>query len=223
MAAVANAWMPGAGRIHCTASGGLYRGGAPRAVWLTTEADPATHSARAIAERYEDKEPTAHLVWNPVTGETVQLLPATVPAIGRLGCDPDPAREGRICLVIEVVGHAEKPFTDRPLTGIDPILSWLDSWEVARTWPAGPPPPADQPPPQHTAATRLWALGGHFGHSQVPGSRAIGPGAISPDRLLGSYLPGAPGKTEDHHAPATAHAFLPSGTTTGSRPAMAHT
>nr|WP_221308361.1 hypothetical protein [Nocardiopsis mwathae] len=215
--------MPGAGRVHCTTSGGLFRGGAPRAVWLTAEADPATHSARTIADRYSDKEPSAHLVWNPVSGETVQLLPATVPALGRLACDPDPAREGRVCLVIEVIGQADDPFTDRPLTGIDPILAWLDSWEVARAWPAGPPPPVDKPPCRRNDSTRLWALGGHFGHSQVPGSQAIGPGAISPDRLLGTYLPRLLRGSGDGHTPAPVHTFAPGGNSTGPHPAMAHT
>ncbi|MDA0563250.1 hypothetical protein LG943_02735 [Streptomonospora sp. S1-112] len=180
-----DAWMPGAKRVPCSnARGGQLQGGAPRAVWTTTESDPAALSARAVAQRLNADGRSAHLVWNPLTGETVQLLPATAPAAGQLTAEgTDRACEGRVCLVIQVIGHTLAPFTDSPLRELDPILRWLDSWRVPRRWPAGP-PPANPGPAAERGDERLWARGGHFGHSQVPGATAAGPGAIAPQRLL---------------------------------------
>ncbi|MFC4560711.1 hypothetical protein ACFO4E_02450 [Nocardiopsis mangrovi] len=183
---MANAWMPGAGRVRSrTQGGGVYQGGAPRAVWLTTESDPFALSARSVAQRLDSDGHSAHLVWNPVTGETAQLLPATVPALGQLETrGTDRAREGRVCIVIRVIGHALSPFTDGPLTGLAPLLDWLDGWQVPRRWPGGA-PLAVPPPRAAGTGERAWARGGHFGHSQVPGGHGGGPGAISPERLLG--------------------------------------
>ncbi|TDQ49275.1 hypothetical protein [Actinorugispora endophytica] len=187
---MANAWMRGIGRVNGKTPGGRPQGGAPRAVWHMSESDPNNLSARSVAQRLDSDGRTSHLVWNPVTGDTVQLLPATAAAAGQLtpGLRTDRAREGRVCIVIQVVGYSLLPFTDGPLNGLDPILRWLDSWEIPRWWPAGPPAPF---PASHSpsGSERLWAQGGHFGHSQVPGSRADGPGAIDIGRLRGVPLP----------------------------------
>lgn len=191
---MANAWMRGIGRVNGRTSGGRCRAGAPRAVWYMSESDPNRLSARSVAQRLDSDGHSAHLVWNPVTGETVQLLPATASATGQLAphLRADRAREGRVCIVIQVIGYSLLPFTDGPLHGLGPILAWLESWEVPRRWPAGPPAPF---PASHTppASERLWARGGHFGLSQVPGSRCDGPGAIDVERLCAGPLsrPGA--------------------------------
>ncbi|WP_156184938.1 hypothetical protein [Allosalinactinospora lopnorensis] len=187
-----NAWMPGAGRIRGTTPGGVLQGGAPRTVWLTTESDPGLLSAQAAAQRLADDGRTAHLVWNPVSGETAQLLPATRAAAGQLNTGAvDHAKEGRVCIVILVVGRTLTPFTDGPLIGLSEILNWLDSWEVTRQWPAGAPGRTAEPH-RKPAGERLWARGGHFAHSQVPGARSDSPGAISPDRILNCPLPPKP-------------------------------
>jgi hypothetical protein len=67
------------------------------------------------------------------------------------------------------------------MLGLGEILAWLDSWQVPRRWPAGAPAP-------FRAATRArsrahWALGGHFGASQVPECESIGPGGIDIDQI----------------------------------------
>ncbi|NYE49156.1 hypothetical protein HDA32_004276 [Spinactinospora alkalitolerans] len=137
-----------------------------------------------------------------MTGETAQLLPATAAALGQLALGGvDRAGEGRVCVLIQVVGHALLPFTDGPLIGLDAILRWLDSWEVPRCWPAGPPATVPASYAQ-TGNERLWARGGHFGHSQVPESRAGGPGGIDPERILGSAAPRQrPGPPQSDAAP----------------------
>ncbi|RNL83480.1 hypothetical protein [Halostreptopolyspora alba] len=176
--------MPGAERVESTPLGAAPRGGSPRAVWLTTDSDPGLLSARAAALRSRAEGRGAHLVWNPVTGETTQLMPATAAATGTLADgDTDHAEDGRVCVLILVVGRVLAPFTEGPLVGLTEILRWLDSWEIVRQWPTGTPGVAD-PPPRSPVRERNWARGGHFGHCQVPGARSDSPGQISPDRIL---------------------------------------
>ena len=72
---MSNAWMPGAGRIRGAIDGGPLKGGAPRAVWQVLGADPRTVSARSAAQRLAQLGRACHLVWNPIHGEVVQLIP----------------------------------------------------------------------------------------------------------------------------------------------------
>ncbi|GII66241.1 hypothetical protein Skr01_63260 [Sphaerisporangium krabiense] len=160
-------------------------GGAPRVVWFIWPTDPQRVSAKSIAQRLVQIKQPAHLVWNPVSGQIVQSLPPTRAANGLPG---DLNRQGRVCVQIRVLGSVEEPFTESKLDGLDDILAWLDSWEVPRHWPAGPPLPY----PHSLAAQRsrrLWARGGHFGNSQVPGTSEGDPGPIDVHRIVGGPAP----------------------------------
>ena len=70
------------------------------------------------------------------------------------------------------------------MADLQAIMGWLDSWGVPRQWPAGRPPAF---PLGHAAcrSRKLWARGGHFGASQVPGSTADGPGSVDVEMLIG--------------------------------------
>ncbi|MFD6949459.1 hypothetical protein A6A08_04985 [Nocardiopsis sp. TSRI0078] len=194
---MAQAWMPGTDRL----GGGTARTppgiGAPRTVWTVTESDPGAWSAHKEARRMVDEGHPAHLVWNPLTGEVVQTLAATRRsrlALGgthQYGLHLDHGHEGRVCLVVAAVASREAPFTDGPMHGLAPILAWLDSWGVERAWHAGPP---GREGAKAGEAVRRWARGGHFGHDQVPGSSAKGPGRLDTARLLAAGPPveGAP-------------------------------
>ena len=211
------------------------KGGAPRVVWLTLGADPQLISAHSAAQRLNQLGRPPHLVWNPLTGETVQLIPigraglsmgllsdidregtAGAPldtyATGPLAAPPnagatDVHTEGRMCVQVGVIAFGGDPFTSGPLTGVEPILKWFDSWEIPRRWPAGCPAPFAR---AHTVqrSRKLWASGGHFGASQVPCCRAAGPGAIDVERLTGTAaqrarevtLPRGTGNTAPHLA-----------------------
>lgn len=165
--------------------GGAMKGGAPRTVWLTNEADPRTVSARSVAQSLDQRDQGAHLIWNPCSGELVQMLPAT--RAGRL-LGGETGREGRVCLQILVIGRAQDPFTDGPLIGLDSIVKWLDAWGVPRRWPAGPPLPSPQS--YHSIRSRRpWARGGHFGCSQVPGATSPDPGGVDIRRITGPDTP----------------------------------
>jgi hypothetical protein len=203
--------MPGADHVRAVADGGQMKGGAPRVVWLTLGADPQLISAHSAAERLNQLGRPSHLVWNPLTGQTVQLIPVVRAGLAlglagdadheglmgaypadSLAAQPDEGAgvhtEGRLCVQVGVVGFARVPFTFTPMTGVQAILGWLDSWQIARRWPAGRPAAFG-----HTDAAvrsrRLWACGGHFGASQVPCCLAAGPGAIHVERLTGAPIP----------------------------------
>lgn len=215
---MSDAWMPGVGRLRSADDGGHLQGGAPRAVWQALGADPAVVSASSAAERLSELGRACHLIWNPLTGEIVQLVsilragrslggpegltPAGAACAVDSGAQPataEPARadwlaevnaEGRLCVQICVMAFAWDPFTAGPMTGLPRILDWLDSWGISRCWPAGPPAAF---PHGHAGwrSRSLWARGGHFAASQVPGWTAAGPGAIDIGRLAGrAALPG---------------------------------
>lgn len=193
---MAKAWMPGAERLDGGATRTPPGTGAPRAVWTVTGSDPGAWSAREEALRMVGESRAAHLVWNPVTGETVQTLAATRRASLELGSTDlyghhlDHGHEGRVCLVVSVVAFRETPFTDGPMHGLARVLAWLDSWGVRREWPAGT-PGGDGAKAQEAA--RVWARGGHFGHDQVPGSSAKGPGKLAVRDLLAAGSAPEPG------------------------------
>ena len=196
---MAHAWMPGARRIRAETDGGPLKGGAPRAVWLTLGTAPRAVSIQSAAQRLVSEHRPCHLVWDPATGDVVQLI-----SILRAGCalgapdklDWGPDRvpsspenvntEGRICVQIGVLGHPAEPFTGGPLAGLGAIIGWLDSWSVPRRWPAGR--PAGRLAASAERSRMLWARGGHFGASQVPGCENAGPGAIDVDRLTGAQV-----------------------------------
>jgi len=191
---VADAWMPGVRHIRAETDGGQMGGGAPRAVWLTLGADPRVISVCSAAQRLVQEHRPCHLVWDPLTGELAQLLP-----IVRAGCAlgtpenieyaPDLLpyrqlgvnREGRLCVQIGVLGSPREPFTCYQMIGLSEILAWLDSWQIPRRWPAGAPAPFRAAGRVRNRA--MWALGGHFGASQVPDCESIGPGGIDIDQI----------------------------------------
>jgi len=184
--------------MRAETDGGPLRGGAPRVVWLTLGIDPRTVSARSAAQRLSEEDRPSHLVWNPLTGEVTQLIPIVRAgcALGTPECPapsagprPKPAKvnsEGRICVQVSVLGWPWEPFTHGPMTGLAAILSWLDTWQVPRRWPAGRPTPV-RAAPALPCSRALWARGGYFGVSQVPGCEIASPGDIDIERLTGPH------------------------------------
>jgi hypothetical protein len=163
---------------------------------MTLGTAPRKISAQSAAARLADAGRPCHLVWDPVTGEIVQLI-SVLRAACALGTLEQlewtgPARassvnaEGRVCVQIGVLAHPADPFTNGPLDGVGSIVDWLDSWGVPRRWPAGPPAGHREEP--HEPSRAVWAQGGHFGASQVPGGENSGPGDIDTDRLTGPHV-----------------------------------
>ena len=114
---MSHAWMPGAVRMPAEADGGPMHGGAPRVVWQSLGADPRLVSARSAAQRISLLARPSHLVWNPVSGETIQLVPI-VRAACSLGSPeslahagpPGPAEAGTVAgpahLAVAKIGRA---------------------------------------------------------------------------------------------------------------------
>lgn len=214
---MAHAWMPGARRIRARTDGGPLKGGAPRAVWLTLGTVPGSVSVQSAATRMINEGRPCHLIWDPVTGEIAQLISIlragralgaaehaahpqgeaasrggtarSAPPSVRGAASTDVNTEGRVCVQIGVLGHPAHPFTSGPMDGVTALVSWLDSWGVPRHWPAGQPAtPARQHDLGASRGRALWALGGHFGASQVPGCASQGPGRIDTNLLTGKHI-----------------------------------
>jgi hypothetical protein len=209
------AWMSTAHRVRGQAIQAPPGRGAPRAVWGVTGTDPAARSADQEARLLLEQGRETHLVWNPLTGEVVQLLPATRRGRMALGSTHlherhvDHGLEGRVCLVVWVVARPEAPFTDGPMRGLEPLLDWVDSWGVARLWNGALPGAPKVPGTPAEAAVRAWSRGGHFGHDRVPGSEATGPGHVEPDRLLAPRPRAEPDGASDQAGSAFASAAPP--------------
>jgi hypothetical protein len=161
---------------------------------MTLGADPRVVSVWSAAQRLNQENRPCHLVWDPLTGDIAQLVPivraaCTLGSPEHLDYAPDRLpyrrssvnREGRLCVQIGVLGSPREPFTGYPMLGLAEILAWLDSWQVPRCWPAGPPAPFRQTTRPRNRA--VWARGGHFGASQVPDCENIGPGGIDIEQL----------------------------------------
>jgi hypothetical protein len=225
---VAHAWMPEARRIRAEADGGPLGGGAPRAVWLTLGSLADAVSVQSAAQRLAAEHRPTHLVWNPATGEIAQLISVlragrALGAPDRLDWAPNRVRrrpenvnaEGRVCAQIGVLALAAEPFTDGPLLGVEAIMSWLDSWGVPRRWPGGQPSgwtdggrtDGGRTDGGADGSRAIWARGGHFGASQVPGCSHAGPGAIDTHRLTGHGPHGLAVCTRDVPAPRAAAAL----------------
>lgn len=194
---MAQAWMPGAERIDGGSTRTAIGAGAPRAVWTVTGTDPNMWSAREEALRLVHEGKTPHLVWNPTTGAVAQILAATrrselvLGHTSHYGQFLDHGDEGRVCLVVAVVSTEKEPFTDGPLVGLAPVLEWLGSWGVPKSWPAGPPGRWGGRRPGSEESARVWSQGGHFGHDQVPGSPSTAPGRVDPEHVLSAGRHGA--------------------------------
>ncbi len=166
-------------------------------VWQALGADPRQISASSAAQRLSEDGRPPHLVWNPLSGDIVQLIPVVRAACslggpegldypvmspaGPSGAAPacDPAnRQGRLCVQVSVVAWAWEPFTDGPMHGAEALLGWLASWGVPSRWPAGRPAPFMAARSAERSRAH-WSMGGHFGASQVPGWDAAGPGTSS--------------------------------------------
>ncbi len=180
--------MPGATQIPANADGGPMLGGPPRAVWHTTESDPHETSASSIARYLNRVNYQCHLVWNPISGEVVQIVSAhrAGRALENESGGVETNQQGRVCIQIEVVGRAEDPFTDGPCNGLSGILDWLDSWSIPPEFPAGEPLPyPDSYGNNGQRDVSTWLdRGGHYGHSQVPENQHGDPGAIDTGRIL---------------------------------------
>lgn len=192
-------WIPGATVLAAHQDGGL-KGGPAKVVWHTTENDPTLTKAINVARYLNSVGAQVHLVWNPETGEMVQMIPANRGGRGlrNLSGGVETNNGGSIVFQIEVVGRAKNPWTDGPKKGLDVIVAFLRQLGVPDVWPAGD----LKPYPESyggSRSTTAWNKGGHFGHSQVPENDHGDPGDINQSAITGS----APVKPAPAPSPAS--------------------
>jgi hypothetical protein len=166
-------------------------GGNRYATWHSFEADPSKVSAVAGAKFLVSSGNEVHLVFNPVSGQVVQLLPGNRAGRGLMNVPGgvQTNRAGVVNLQVEVVGFAKNPWTGQ-LTGegrkgLARILAWMDSWGVPRATPAGAPAATAAGPHRRIAP----GPSGHYTHSQWKENEHWDHGAV-PWADLFAALPG---------------------------------
>ena len=201
-------WLTGATRIVSTAGGTLV-GGPPRWVWHTFEANPRRLSAVAGARVLHAAGNDVHFVFNPLTGDIAQMLPASVSgrALKNAPGGVETNRMGSACIQVEVIGFASQPFTGI-LTpagqgGLGRLIRFARAHGIPDVWPAGPPPAYPDGYSVRSAGT--WTRhAGHYGHSQVPENNHGDPGALNVRALFAS----APATPPIHHPTKGAAAMI---------------
>lgn len=190
-------YLASARRVTAWKDGGSMVGGPKRAIWHTTENDPHKTTAYTIAQYLNRVGYQVHIVWNPVTGEIVQMIGSDRAGRGlrNESGGVQTNREGAVCVQVEVVAHAKEPFTKYEMKGREAIISYLRSLGVPDVWPGGPPPAS--PGTKHVSNATWNSKGGHYGHSQTPENNHSDPGAIDIKKLLGA--PSKPGEWPGVH------------------------
>jgi nucleoid-associated protein YgaU len=177
-------FLPGAKHRLAQMDGGAVSGRLPRVVWHSTENDPANTFAATIAAFLDSKNFSVHLVWNPVSGNVVQAIPANRYGRGLQEFGFPTNTEGNPCIQIEVVGFAAHPFTNGPCRGLGRIMDWLRSFGIPDVFPSGVAGPRDR---------QTWQRAGHFTHAVTPDNDHTDPGLIKPRRLFAAGQAGHPG------------------------------
>lgn len=179
-------FLPGA-EVRQVHPGWTMAGGPPRATWhitddaLTNTGEPAI-SASGVADYLNNVGYQPTIVWDPVTGQVIQLLPADVGGSALEGGPPETNKMGTVNIQVEAYftpnetrfGVRYAQLTDTPCTGLDAILRWMDSWGIPRVAPLAP---GNRNP-------IIWAsVAGHYGHYNVPNNSHVDPIVAIPDLL----------------------------------------
>ncbi len=201
MDAMGELWLPGAERrqVH---GGGQLDGGPPRVTWhitydaLNRDGSPAI-SFQGVTNYLNSVGYQPHLVWDPVTGDIIQLLPADV---GGAALEHPPGtgstnNHGDVHIQIEAYftpgvvrgGKRYATLLSTPLAGLDRILAWADSFAIPRDAPLDP-GNRDEPTWRGTA--------GHYGHFNTPHNSHIDP-IVAIGALLVAGTPPTPPAPED--------------------------
>ena len=195
-------WIPGAERITPSKPGGLITSTAPpRAVWHTTQnpsGDPKQWANVIATLRAKSAEP--QVLWDPVSDRLGQFMPLNLSgrALKNDGTTQT-NRVGRVCIQIEVVAYAEKPFTAywKPGPNFRALWAALLSWNIPELQPAGAfpkfiaSPPHNVPEDDRDRPTWL-SKGGHYSHSQIPGNSHGDCGGVSFPAMVAAGKPLTP-------------------------------
>lgn len=169
-------WMPGAEKspsIGGSMEGQNYKS----VVWHTSESGHTAGTIDGVAKWVKQQSSEYNLLWNPWTGELVQLIAAdrSGRALKNAAGNYRTNRKGVIRLQVCVIGRV----TDRPLAGGSPmkkadyVMAWIRELGV--------------PDKVNTSTTRQksdWEKSGHTTHRWAPGNDHYDPGLVDWDDLF---------------------------------------
>ncbi|MGP4000723.1 hypothetical protein [Streptomyces sp. 8N706] len=186
-------YVPGAIRFGNQMIGGAmdHPENPARAVWHTTESPAGGNFITSVATFLMKVASEPQVIYDPVTDRLGQFGPMSRSARAlRNDGSRRTNREGRVCIQVEVLGRAARPFTQSFDPATKPtfrsLLTAMRAHGIPDVWPAGKPVPSATSPMPRPRPT--WqGKGGHFGHCHVPGNTHWDPGAIDT-----SLIPGAP-------------------------------
>ncbi|AUG87152.1 endolysin [Streptomyces phage Attoomi] len=167
----------------------------PRAVWHTTESGNGSDATfKAVADYLVRIGAEPHFLYDPVTDRLAQFGPLTESARAlKNDGGTRTNRTGRVCIQVEVMARAAKPFTSywRPGKNFRAMMRAIRSHGVPDVWPAGK--LAAQYGDGHRPRDVWLTRGGHYGHSNVPGNDHWDPGAIDKAALFKAAPTGSGG------------------------------
>lgn len=195
-------WISGAERITPSIPGGTITSTAPpRAVWHTTEADPGTSTVWASMIRVlKNKSAEPHVLYDPLTDRLGQFLPLNTSGRAlRNDGTYRTNRTGKVCIQVEVIARAAKPFTGywKPGPNWRALMAAIRSHGIPDIQPSGVFPKfiADPPHnvPEDERSRTIWLTkAGHYSHSQIPGNNHGDPGGVSFPAMLAAAPPPKP-------------------------------
>ncbi|MEU3793077.1 peptidoglycan-binding domain-containing protein [Streptomyces fructofermentans] len=191
-------WIEKAQRLgDGTIGGAMDHASVPgRVVWHTTESGTGDDAFRAVAAHLIRVTAEPHLLYDPTTDRLGQFGPlnASARALRNDGATRS-NRVGKVCIQIEVLGRAAKPFTDtwKPGPKYRAMMAAIRSWGIPDTFPAGR--LAATAAEANNRPRSVWmARGGHYGHANIPGNDHWDPGAIDRSALFeAAPVPPKPG------------------------------
>ena len=175
---------PGAER-HYVGNTGSMNGGPARATWHITSNESDHTFANELGWFTGGGASVApHLLWDPFTGQIAQFFPADSRSLSlQNDGDVKTNRTGKYNIQIEIVftenevvsGKKYATVKDTPCKNLNVIVAWLRSLGIVDAWPGGAPTGFVR----DTVPLATWTgVGGHYGHSQVPGNSHLDPGPM---------------------------------------------
>ncbi|MEU9788192.1 peptidoglycan-binding domain-containing protein [Streptomyces phaeochromogenes] len=166
-----------------------------RVVWHTTESGAGDDAFRSVTSHLINVSAEPHLLYDPTTDRLGQFGPLNASARAlRNDGSTRTNRVGKVCIQIEVLGRAGKPFTAtwKPGPNYRAMMAAIRSWKIPDTFPAGR--IATSGADATNRPRTIWmSKGGHYGHANIPGNDHWDPGNIDKSALFEAAPVGSPG------------------------------
>ncbi len=155
-----------------------------RVVWHTTESGHGDTSFKNVGAYLISIGAEPHILYDPTTDRIAQYGPLNQSARAlRNDGITRTNRTGKVCIQIEVLARAGKPFTGywKPGPNFKALMRAIRSWGIPDAFPL----PLAASYGGGSRNRNTWATkGGHYGHCNVPGNDHWDPGAISKEAIF---------------------------------------